>query len=96
MTDDDCRPRFPIVGVGASAGGVEALEGFFSGMPDAPGLAIVIVTHLNPERESHLHEIVRRYTAMDVRLATDGARIEPNTVHVRPRPSCAACIAACR
>ncbi|MGJ3264934.1 MAG: CheR family methyltransferase [Salinarimonas sp.] len=81
-TDDARRPRFPIVGVGASAGGVEALEGFFKGLPDTPGVGIVIVTHLNPERESHLHEIVRRYTAMEVRLAVDGASIEPNTVHV--------------
>ncbi|WP_408637072.1 chemotaxis protein CheB [Paraburkholderia sp. RL17-368-BIF-A] len=44
--------NFPVVGVGASAGAVEALEGFFRGMPQAPGLAFVIVTHLSPDRES--------------------------------------------
>ena len=46
--------RFPIVGIGASAGGVEALEGFFRGLPGQPGFAFVIVTHLSPDRESLL------------------------------------------
>ncbi|RYG35096.1 MAG: hypothetical protein EON93_07080, partial [Burkholderiales bacterium] len=53
-----------IVGIGASAGGVEALGGFFSGLTDAPGLGFVIVTHLSPDRESLLPEIVARYTRM--------------------------------
>ncbi len=57
----DC---FPIVGVGASAGGIEALEGFFRGVPEEPGFAVVIVTHLNPARESILHEIIARYTKL--------------------------------
>lgn len=76
--------NFPIVGVGASAGGIESLEGFFSGMPENPGVGIVIVTHLNPERESVLHEIVARYTHLPVHLAEDGVRVEPNSVHVLP------------
>ena len=75
---------FPIVGVGASAGGIEALEGFFVGIPEQPGFAIVIVTHLNPARESLLHEIVARRTRMPVHIATDGAAIEINTVYVLP------------
>ncbi|HEY4126143.1 MAG TPA: chemotaxis protein CheB [Rhizomicrobium sp.] len=45
---------FPIIGVGASAGGIQALEGLFKGMPTTPGVGIVIVTHLNPDRESVL------------------------------------------
>ncbi len=58
-------PDFPIFGVGASAGGVEAPEGFFfRGTPDEPGLGFVIVTHLSPERETLLHEIVGRYTQL--------------------------------
>ncbi|WP_158743931.1 CheR family methyltransferase [Acidisphaera sp. L21] len=76
--------QFPIVGVGASAGGVEALEGFFRGMPDQPGLAVVVVTHLNPERESILHEIIARYTSLKVQVATDGAEVCPNCVYVLP------------
>jgi two-component system CheB/CheR fusion protein len=75
---------FPIVGVGASAGGIEALEGMFKGMPSDPGIAIVIVTHLNPDRESVLHDIVARYTQLTVQVATDGAEVRPNCVYVLP------------
>jgi two-component system, chemotaxis family, CheB/CheR fusion protein len=75
---------WPIVGIGASAGGVEALGGFFRGLPERPGLAIVIVTHLSPERESLLHEIVSRYTALPVHVAADGMRVEENHVYVLP------------
>lgn len=74
----------PIVGVGASAGGVEALQGFFSGMPREPGLGIVVVTHLNPQRESVLHEIVARFTTMPVLVAADGVRVERDHVYVLP------------
>src|ERR1700747_855364 len=56
------KSEFPIVGIGASAGGIEALEGFFRGLPSEPGLAIVIVPHLPPEREGLLHEGVRHLT----------------------------------
>ncbi len=75
---------FPVVGVGASAGGVEALEAFFGGIPESPGVAFVIVTHLNPERESILHQIISRYTRMPVTVAVDGACIEPEHVYVLP------------
>nr|WP_321984617.1 CheR family methyltransferase [uncultured Lichenicoccus sp.] len=74
----------PIVGIGASAGGLEAIEGFFGGMPEAPGLAFVIVTHLNTQRESLLHQIVARYTTMTVEVAADGVRVEANRVYVLP------------
>jgi two-component system CheB/CheR fusion protein len=75
---------FPIVGVGASAGGIEALEGFFRGVPDQPGLAFVIVTHLSPERESMLHQIIGRYTKLAVQIAVDGTLLEVNHVYVLP------------
>src|SRR5262249_61260286 len=57
---------FPIVGVGASAGGVEALEHLFKAMPSDPGMAFVVVTHLAPKRESLLPEILARDTRMPV------------------------------
>ena len=76
--------KFPIVGIGASAGGVEALEGFFRGLPDLPGLGLVIVTHLSPERESHLHEIVKRFTGLPVHVAENGIEVMPNNVYVLP------------
>ncbi len=76
------EPVFPVAGVGASAGGVEALEAFFKGMPDDPGVAIVVVTHLSPERESLLHEIIARYTSLSVEVAADGAKVARNCVYV--------------
>jgi two-component system CheB/CheR fusion protein len=76
--------QFPIIGIGASAGGVEALEGFFRGLPREPGLALVIVTHLSPNRESVLHEIVARYTDLPVHVAADGMELERNCVYVMP------------
>ncbi|MBW8814379.1 MAG: PAS domain-containing protein [Caulobacterales bacterium] len=73
---------FPIVGVGASAGGVEALEALFRSVPPNPGCAFVVVTHLGHDRRSLLPEIIARYTDMDVRVAEDGAELGPNQVHV--------------
>lgn len=77
-------PAFPIVGIGASAGGVQALEGFFSGLPAQPGIACVIVTHLSPERESRLHEVLARYTDLTVCVAADGQPVEMHHVYVLP------------
>ena len=73
-----------MVGVGASAGGIEALEGFFRGLPPAPGLAFIVVTHLSPDRESLLHEIIARYTDLTVTVAENGAEVNPNCVYVLP------------
>ncbi len=75
---------FPIVGIGASAGGIEALEGFFRGLPEDPGVALVILTHLSPTRESQLPEIIRRYTSLSLHIAEDGTEVLPNTVYVLP------------
>jgi two-component system, chemotaxis family, CheB/CheR fusion protein len=74
--------EFPIVGIGASAGGIEALEGFFRGLPSEPGLAIVIVTHLPPDRESLLPEVVRHLTNMSVTTVSDEAELKPDCVFV--------------
>jgi two-component system CheB/CheR fusion protein len=74
---------FPVVGIGASAGGIEALEGFFRGLPTAePGFAIVIVTHLSPERESLLHEVVSRFTNMPVVVVSDDMELRRDCVFV--------------
>ncbi len=81
MADGD---PFVIVGVGASAGGIEALEGFFGGVPEKPGFAVVVVTHLNPARESLLHEIIGRRTEMPVHVAASDMLVECNNVYVLP------------
>lgn len=76
--------RFVVVGIGASAGGIEALEGFFRGIPERPGAAFIVVTHLPPERESVLHDIIARYTSLPVSVASEGTRIERDHVYVMP------------
>jgi two-component system CheB/CheR fusion protein len=59
---------FPIVGIGASAGGLAAFEAFFSAMPTAtdPGMAFILVQHLAPDHKSILTDLVKRYTSMQV------------------------------
>ena len=61
-------PGCPVVGIGASAGGLAAFEAFFSGMPadTDPGMAFVLVQHLAPDHKSILTELVKRYTRMKV------------------------------
>ncbi len=77
---------FPIVGIGASAGGLAAFEAFFSGMPaDAdPGMAFVVVQHLAPDHESLLTDIIRCYTRMKVFEVQDGMSVEPNCAYIIP------------
>jgi len=79
------RP-FPIVGIGASAGGLAALESFFSHIPadTESGMAFVIVQHLDPNHHSLLTELVRRYTRMQVFEVTDGMTVEPNCAYIIP------------
>ena len=78
------RSKFPVVGIGASAGGVEALEGFFQGLPPQPGLAFIVVTHLSPHRESLLHEIIARHTDLTVAVAENGVAVKRDHVYVLP------------
>lgn len=75
---------FPIVGIGASAGGLEAFEAFFHHMQPDSGLAFVLVPHLDPEHASLLTEILQRATTMAVIEAADQMTVEPNHVYVIP------------
>lgn len=77
--------QFPIVGIGASAGGIPALEGFFKGVPEDSGLSFVIVTHLRPDRESLLHEVLKRYTPLPVVIAEHDQTVLVNHVYVMPQ-----------
>ena len=83
---DSTAADFPIVGIGASAGGLAAFEAFFAGMPaDAdPGMAFVIVQHLAPDHESILTELIRRYTRMHVFEVEDGMVVQPNCTYIIP------------
>ncbi len=73
---------FPIVGLGASAGGLEALEKFFSHVPADCGMAFVVVTHQHPGHTSLLPELLGKCTRMRVKVAADGMAVEPNTVYM--------------
>jgi len=78
------RPAFPIVGIGASAGGLEALESFFRHLPEKSGLAFVVVQHLDPTHKGMLVELLSRATPMKVLQAKDRLRVEPGRVYVIP------------
>src|ERR1700704_4659001 len=75
---------FPIIGIGASAGGIDAFHAFFTHMPADSGMAFVMILHLPAEHKSMLTEILSRWTAIPVVEAYDGATIEPNHVYVPP------------
>lgn len=76
--------KFPIVGIGASAGGLEALEQFFRLMPANSGAAYVVVPHLAPDHASLLTEILQRSTEMSVQEAKDQILVEPNCIYIIP------------
>lgn len=78
------KAKFPIVGIGASAGGLEALEQFFSNMPSDTGMAFVVIQHLDPTHVGILPELLQRVTSMHVQQAMDGLAVEPNSVYVIP------------
>jgi two-component system CheB/CheR fusion protein len=73
-----------IVGIGASAGGVEAFQSFFKSMPPASGYGFVVILHLAPDHRSLLTDILSRATTMPVITASDGMALAPNTVFVIP------------
>ena len=73
-----------IVGIGASAGGLGALESFFAAVPPDSGMAYVVIQHLDPTQETLLVELLQRITPMPVHEARQRMRIEPDTVFVIP------------
>ena len=75
---------FYVVGIGASAGGLEALEKFFESMPVNSGMAFIVVTHLDPNHISIMPELIQKSTRMKLFQAEDGMLIEPNHIYVAP------------
>jgi two-component system CheB/CheR fusion protein len=78
------KDDFPIVGIGASAGGLEALEKFLSHVPEKSGMAFVVIQHLDPTHKGILVEILQRVTAMKVIQVRNGMKVQPNYVYVIP------------
>ncbi|MGB3738463.1 MAG: chemotaxis protein CheB [Pontixanthobacter sp.] len=76
--------QFPIVGIGASAGGLEALSEFVKAVPEDSGLAYVIVQHLAPDHPSIMDQLLESHTPIPVRKIEDGMAVEPDTIFVIP------------
>lgn len=76
--------RDVVVGIGASAGGLEALERFFTHCPANSGAAFVVVQHLSPDHKSMMSDLLGRYTSMEVVMVRNGMQIEPNKVFLIP------------
>ena len=84
MPDVSRSPFFPVVGIGASAGGLEALEQFLSHVPQNSGMAYVVVQHLDPTQKGMLPELLQRITKMMVYQVQENMTVEPNCVYVIP------------
>lgn len=78
------KSLFPVIGIGASAGGLEAFEQFFRNMPPENGMTFVLVPHLDPSHASILTDILQRVTVMPVIEAEDQIMLKPNHVYVIP------------
>ena len=77
------RPSY-VVGIGASAGGLEALERFFRAMPVDSGMAFVVIQHLSPDFKSLMDELLERFTRMPAIPVAERERIRPNTIYLLP------------
>src|ERR1041384_4717046 len=85
------KKSFPVAGIGASAGGLEAFPTLLKHLPTHTRMAFVVVQHLAPTRDGILPNLLARATDMPVSVVTDGMRVEPNHVYVIP-PNTSMCI----
>lgn len=76
-------PHF-VVGIGASAGGLNAFKAFFSALPPDTGMAFVVISHIYPAAHSQLAQVLSRHTQMPVTLAVSGMQVRSNDVYVIP------------
>lgn len=76
--------KFLIVGIGASAGGLQAYQEFFSTMPNDPGMAFVLIQHLDPTHKSLLADLLKKHTQMPVEEVKDNTKVQPNKVYIIP------------
>ena len=84
LTAGDLTNDFFVVGIGASAGGLRALEEFFENMPTDSGAAFVVIQHLSPDFKSLMKELLERRTRMAIYRVTDGMPLEPNSIYLIP------------
>jgi two-component system CheB/CheR fusion protein len=83
-SDNPAKKQFPVVGIGASAGGLDAFKSFLESIPEKSGMAYVYVQHLSPSHESHLPDILRKFTKTPIHLITDNIHLEPDNIYVIP------------
>ena len=80
----DERPGCPVIGVGASAGGLEALQGFLAHLPDEPPMALVIVQHRASDHTSVMKSLLEKHTTFDIVDIEDGMEVKPRTAYLAP------------
>ena len=73
-----------IVGIGASAGGLEAINAFFESVPANSGLSFVLIQHLSPDYKSMMPELLAKHTTLNINKVTDAVTVEPNTIYTIP------------
>src|SRR5690554_3231686 len=76
--------EFPVVGIGASAGGLDAFKKLIKAIPEDSGMAYVLVQHLDPTHESILPELLQKDTKIRVLQITDDIKVEPNYIYIIP------------
>jgi PAS domain-containing protein len=84
LASESAAQSCPIVALGASAGGLEALQDFFDRMPSGSGMAFMVIQHLSPDGKSLLKELLQKRTLMKVTTAEEKMRVEPNCVYLNP------------
>lgn len=78
------QAKFPIIGIGASAGGLEALQEFFDNMIPDPGAAFVVIQHLSPDYKSFMGELLGRHTSIPIEVVKDKTKVEINHIYLIP------------
>ena len=81
---DSKQKKFPIIGLGASAGGLEALKSLFSNVSEKSGMAYVVVIHMTPKQPSMMPDLLQKITRIPVSTLNDAQTIEPNHIYVVP------------
>ena len=79
------QPQFPVIGIGASAGGLEAIKLFIQALPEKSGMAYIFIQHLSPTHTSILPELLEKLSPIPVILITDGLVIEPGHLYITPK-----------
>jgi len=84
MSEEPKKADFTIVGIGASAGGLEALQEFFKRVPSDLGMAFIVVQHLSPDFKSMMKELLENRTQMPIHIADDNMEVKPNNIYLIP------------